>query len=57
MQKCFISGCFVNSQDYGTNITSSIGWIAKMKLSDTSQLDDLMDETAYNEYVKESEDE
>jgi hypothetical protein len=28
-----------------------------MKLSDTSQLDDLMDETAYNEYVKESEDE
>ena len=33
------------------------GWIAKMKLSDMSQLDGLMDETAYNDYVKESEDE
>ena len=33
------------------------GWIAKMKLSDMSQLDDLMDEAAYDAYVKESEEE
>lgn len=28
-----------------------------MKLSDMSQLDELMDETAYHSYVKESEEE
>ena len=33
------------------------GWIAKMKLSDMSQLDDLMDEAAYDAYVRESEEE
>ncbi len=26
------------------------GWIAKIKISDTAELDDLMDEAAYNEY-------
>ena len=28
------------------------GWIAKIKMSDASQLDALMDQTAYDEYVK-----
>ncbi|MAE51536.1 MAG: glycine cleavage system protein H [Micavibrio sp.] len=28
------------------------GWIAKIKMSDTAQLDDLMDESAYKEYVE-----
>ena len=28
------------------------GWIAKMKMADPSQLDELMDEAAYNEYLK-----
>lgn len=27
------------------------GWIAKMKLANPAQLDELMDEAAYNEYV------
>lgn len=27
------------------------GWIAKIKMSDTSQLDGLMDEAAYKEYI------
>ncbi|CAB4037860.1 glycine cleavage system H, mitochondrial [Paramuricea clavata] len=33
------------------------GWIAKMKLSDLSQLDELMDEAEYNDFLKETEDE
>lgn len=28
------------------------GWIAKIKITDPSQLDGLMDEAAYNEYLK-----
>lgn len=28
------------------------GWLLKLRLSDTSELDDLMDETAYQDYVK-----
>ena len=35
----------------------SKGWIAKMKLSNMSELDDLMDEAAYSNFVKESEEE
>ncbi|XP_028392444.1 uncharacterized protein LOC114517004 [Dendronephthya gigantea] len=33
------------------------GWIAKLKLSDISQIDELMDATAYDEFVKETEEE
>ncbi len=29
------------------------GWIAKIKMSDASQLDGLMDQAAYDEYLKE----
>lgn len=28
------------------------GWLLKIKLSDTSELDDLMDEDAYNEFIE-----
>jgi len=36
----------VNDDSEGT------GWFAKLKVSDASQLDDLMDEAAYQDYVK-----
>ena len=35
-----------------TKPLSDGGWIAKIKMSDTTQLDDLMDESAYKEYVE-----
>ena len=35
----------VNSDPYGD------GWFFKLKVADTSQLDELMDENAYKEYV------
>ena len=41
--------------NYSKNL--STGWIVKMKLSDLSQLDELMDEAEYNDFVKETEDE
>ena len=53
--------CMVNETYHAKYIKCiyfiSKGWIAKIKLSNMSELDDLMDEAAYDDFVRKSEDE
>ncbi|MBI1301233.1 MAG: glycine cleavage system protein GcvH [Alphaproteobacteria bacterium] len=47
-----VNGSMESELDLISKPVNDNGWIVKLKVADTSALDDLMDEAAYQEYLK-----